>query len=122
MGDFDDAVQQVTLLTSAAEFPAVSQAAVEQIVHRSARRDRHGLLPDDDEWTPTYDLNAACATVFEVKAANIANRFDMSVDGQSLSRSQMVDHFAGMARMYRNRTAGVLAKEPPSQVGMFADD
>jgi len=36
--------------------------------------DSSGYDPDDSEWTPTYDLNAAAADIWEEKAANfVAN-------------------------------------------------
>ena len=114
--DFDDAVTMVTEYSAAGEFPEVSQAAVEQIVHRCARMDAEGRLPDDPSWDETYDVYAATATVFEVKAARVANRFDFSTDGQQLNRSQMVGHFTAMAKMWRARTAGVFRKDRPDDV------
>ena len=119
--DFDDAVTIVAEYAAADEFPEITDAAVEQIVHRCARMDSHGRLPTDPDWDETYDVYAATATVFEVKAAKVANRFDFATDGQQLNRSQMVAHFTAMAKMWRARTAGVISKQPPSDVGMFAD-
>lgn len=111
--DFDDAVTIVREYSAADEFPEVSQAQVEQIVHRCARRDSDGFLPDEPEWTETFDVYAATATVFELKAARVAARFDFSTDGQALNRSQMVAQLNAQAKMWRARTAGVVAKERP---------
>lgn len=119
--DFDDAVTVVTEYSAAGEFPEVSQAAVEQIVHRCARMDHAGRLPTDPSWDETYDVYAATATVFEVKAARVANRFDFSTDGQQLNRSQMVAHFTAMAKMWRARTAGVISRQPPESDSMYVD-
>lgn len=110
--DFDDAVTMVTEYSAAAEFPEVSQAAVEQIVHRCARMDADGYLPSEPEWTETFDVYAATATVFEVKAARVAARFDFSTDGQQLNRSQMVGQLQAQAKMWRARTAGTVPKAP----------
>lgn len=111
--DFDDAVALVTEYSAAEEFPEILLAAVEQIVERCARRDGNGVLPAEEGWEPTYDVYAATATVFEVKAAKVANRFDFSTDGQQLGRSQMAAHFAAMARMWRARTAGAFRRDRP---------
>jgi hypothetical protein len=119
--DFDDAVTMVTEYSAAGEFPEVSQAAVEQIVHRCARMDSDGALPTDEDWHPTFDVYAATATVFEVKAARVANRFDFSTDGQQLNRSQMVAHFTAMAKMWRARTPGVISRQPPESDSMYVD-
>ena len=120
--DFDDAVTIVAEYSAADEFPDVSQAAVEQIVHRCARMDHEGRLPTDPSWDETYDVYAATATVFEVKAARVANRFDFSTDGQQLNRSQMAAHFMAMAKMWRARTAGTIRKDPVQDDSMWVDD
>jgi hypothetical protein len=119
--DFDDAVTMVTEYSAAGEFPEVSQAAVEQIVHRCARMDSDGALPTDEDWHPTFDVYAATATVFEVKAARVAARFDFSTDGQTLNRSQMVAQLQAQAKMWRARTAGTIPKQSPSDMGWFDD-
>jgi hypothetical protein len=117
--DFDDAVTLVAEYSAASEFPEVQQAAVEQIVHRCALVDANGLLPSEEDWHPTYNVYAATATVFEVKAAKVANRFDFSTDGQTLNRSQMAAHFSAMAKMWRNRTAGVMRKDRPDNPSLY---
>jgi hypothetical protein len=119
--DFDDAVALVSEYSASDEFPEILPAAVEQIVERCARRDAHGILPSQEGWEETYDVYAATATVFEVKSAKVANRFDFSTDGQQLNRSQMASHFAAMARMWRARTAGVIGRQPPESDSVFAD-
>jgi hypothetical protein len=120
--DFDDAVSMVGEYSSADEFPEVSQAALEQIVHRCARMDVDGFVPGEEGWHPTYDVYAATATVFEVKAAKVANRFDFATDGQSLNRSQMAAHFMAMGKMWRARTAGVISKQRPESASIFEGD
>jgi hypothetical protein len=117
--DFDDAVTLVTEYSSAGEFPEVGQAAVEQIVHRCARMDSEGFVPGETGWHATYDVYAATATVFEVKAAKVANRFDFSTDGQQLNRSQMAAHFMVMGKMWRARTAGTIGKDRPDSPSIF---
>jgi len=119
--DFDDAVTMVAEYSAADEFPEISQAALEQIVHRCARVDAHDRLPTNPMWEETYDVYAATATVFEVKAARVANRFDFSTDGQQLNRSQMAAHFMAMAKMWRARTAGVIRRDRPTSDSIFTD-
>ena len=109
-----DAIARVTLLSQPAEFPIVQPLVVEGLVDDARRPDSEGRLPDDDDYTPTYDLNAATASVFEVKAALVANRYDTNTDGQGLTRSQLVAQLQLMARMYRMRIAGVMRKDRPA--------
>jgi len=109
-----DAVDRVKVLSSYDGFPEVVTALVEAFVDDAARPDSEGRLPSDEDWSPTFDLNAAVATVFETKAALVANRYDTATDGQTLNRSQLVAHFTALGRMYRNRIASTLRKQPPS--------
>jgi hypothetical protein len=109
-----DAVARVKLQSSFDTFPEVDGAVVEAIVVESARPDAEGHVAGDEDWTPTYDLNAATAAVFELKAATAANRYDTSTDGQALSRSQLVAQLRMMAKLYRDRVASTLRRVPPS--------
>lgn len=49
-----------------------------------------------------YDLNAAAADVWRMKAANVAKYYDFSTDNHSLSRSQMHRQFLEQAQYYTN--------------------
>lgn len=108
-----DAIDHVTLFAAPDEFPVVVSALVGALVDQAARPDADGLTPDDEDWTQTYDLNAAVAAVYEVKAALVANKYDTNTDGQSLSRSQLLAHLTMMAKMYRQRTSSTLRKGAP---------
>lgn len=54
-----------------------------------------------------YDLNAAAATVWRAKAANVSAYYDFSADGHSMSRSQMVKQFQEMAQLYASQAMPV---------------
>jgi len=55
------------------------------------------------EWKPTWDLNAAAAKGWELKAGKAAGRFDFGTDGQTFQRSQVVAHCNRMAGIYRRK-------------------
>jgi len=67
--------------------------------------DPSGYDPDEDDWTPTYDLCAAAAEVWEEKASAVAGAFDFQADGASYSRSQIVAQYQRQAARYRARRA-----------------
>ena len=54
-------------------------------------------------WSPTYDLHAAAARIWEEKAASYANRYDVNADGSNLQRSQLMQHALEQARYHRSR-------------------
>lgn len=94
--------------------PALQLYEVEAIVERSARTDTDGNTPDTDGWTSTYDLNAATAMAWERKAALTASsKFDVTVDGQTLRRSQVYEHCMAEAKRYRSRIVGTVRRDAP---------
>lgn len=49
----------------------------------------------------TYDINRAAAAVYEIKAANVAGRFDIKTDNHDLKRSQLRASYLDMAKSMR---------------------
>jgi hypothetical protein len=73
------------------------------IIERYPLIDSDGYEPDHDDWTSTYDLNAAAADIWSEKAAVLAPNYDFAADGGRYSRSQGHQHAMQMARYYRAR-------------------
>lgn len=65
--------------------------------------DSDGNLPDESDWTATYDLNAAAADVWEEKASGLVGNYDFQADGGSYQRSQAHAQAMQQARYYRSR-------------------
>ena len=59
----------------------------------------------NDDWIPTYDLNAAAAAIWEEKAGQLAPDYDFAADGATLNRSQGFKHAMGQAGYYRSKRA-----------------
>jgi hypothetical protein len=57
------------------------------------------LNPD---WTPTYDLHAAAADVWDEKAADAAKRFTFSADGASYNRNEVYRACVEQGQMHRS--------------------
>ena len=112
----DQAVTIVSDRCAADKFPQLEHRQIEDLVDASARKDAGGNSPSDDGWTPTYDLNSACADGWELKAAEVANRFDANIDRQGLTRSQVFDMCLKMASRYRSRVVGAAQKAQPDSI------
>ena len=82
-----------------------SDDALQAILDENRLVDVDGLLPADDDWTPTYDLNASAADVWAEKAAAFAADYDFAADGASYDRSQKIQQASAMERKYRSRRA-----------------
>lgn len=67
----------------------------------------------NDNWTPTYDLNAAAAEVWGEKASALASLFDYSADGASYTRKQQYDNAQAQQRYYAaRRSARTIVQTP----------
>lgn len=61
------------------------------------------------EWSPTFDLDAAAARGWRLKAGKAAGRFDFAEDGQQFTRSQIMAHCSAMAATFETGSAGMLS-------------
>ena len=59
----------------------------------------------NENWIPTYDLNAAAALIWEEKASAYITDYDFSADGATLNRSQAFRHMMAQAGYYRSKRA-----------------
>ena len=78
--------------------PALTEDELEDALARAALQDANGLAPLHEEWTPTYDLNAAAAAAWLIKAARAAATVDEPTAG--VVTSKVFDNCRAMARIY----------------------
>lgn len=95
--------------------PTLTDTQVALLVERARRPDSDGLLPSDDGWTGTYDLNAAAAEGWRWKAGKVAGSFTFASDGQTFNRADMVKACQEMARTFRDRVVGSIPILPPTE-------
>lgn len=53
----------------------------------------------------SYDLDAAAADIWRIKASRVAGLVDFSTDGHSIKRSQQAQAYLNMANYYQSRSA-----------------
>ena len=53
----------------------------------------------------SYDLDAAAADIWRMKASHVAGLVDFSTDGHSIKRSQQAQAYLNMANYYQQRSA-----------------
>lgn len=96
----------------------------------TARMDQFGVEPYDwlqrpaapplqrwePSWFPTYDLNAVAGAIWSEKAAQIADEYDYTTDGDSFSVSKAHEQAMKMARFYNSRRKPTVRQvAPPKQ-------
>jgi hypothetical protein len=59
-------------------------------------------------WVPTFELNAAAAMGWRIKAGKVAHRFEFTADGATFSRQQLRQACLEMAKVYQKRVIGNL--------------
>jgi hypothetical protein len=79
-------------------------------------RDAAGLWPNDSNWTPTYDGNAAAADLWGLIAASGAQLYDFSADGATYTRSQLHAQALRMAKHFRAHSAATSEQLERSRV------
>jgi hypothetical protein len=66
---------------------------------------------NNEDWIPTYDLNAAAADIWDEKAATVAEDWDYEADGGRHKRSQVYQAYQERARYYRSRRSPLSVSE-----------
>ena len=59
---------------------------LEDIIEGHSVLDSDGYDPEEDDWTATYDLNAAAAEIWEEKATAYIGLYDFNADGGRFNR------------------------------------
>ena len=97
-------VQALALLkgmVAAGDTPELDDETVEALLDSCALKDAEGRTPDDLDWEPTYNLNAAAYQGWTLKAAKAAGMIDFSADGHSFKRSGYIEHCLTMQAHYK---------------------
>ena len=83
--------------------PALTEGELDELLAGSSMSDRTGLAPTDEDWTPSYDLNAAAAAGWLIKAGRASATVEVDPPGSGIVTSKVFDNCRAMARIYRAR-------------------
>lgn len=98
-----DDIAQVRRMVAESTTTTYADADIEVYIEKYPIIDSEGYFTDNDDWTATYDLNAAAADIWAEKAAAVAVNFDFQADGANFSRSQEFEMASRMSAFYRSR-------------------
>lgn len=99
----DEAFEQIEILTQAETEPKLAIVELKLLVSRAKRVDDRRRLPSDVNWTPTFNIGAAVALGWEMKAAKVATAVDFKSADQSLTRSQLYAQLMKVSNEWRKR-------------------
>ncbi len=100
-----------------------ADATLAAYIERYALADLAGHEPENRDWTPTWDLHAAAADIWQEKAAVLGQDHDFSADGAQFYRSQAFQHAFRMIQYHRSRRNPRSRKvlvEPPVKAAVDA--
>ena len=76
-----ETIDKLKQLTAWDVAPELAEEELEECLAGVALEDLNGFAPINEEWTPTYDLNAAAAQAWLIKAARAAATVDEPTAG-----------------------------------------
>lgn len=88
--------------------PVITQVALGALLDAYAAQDGAGRAPSDAEWVGTYNLNAAAAEGWRMKAGKVAGDFNFSADNASYSKADVLAHCLEMETKYASLNHGVM--------------
>lgn len=94
-------LDQLRQLTAWDADPALTEDELEELLAATALVDAAGLPPLHEEWTPTYDINAAASQAWLIKAARSAATVDEPTAG--IVTSRVFENCRAMARVYAGK-------------------
>lgn len=130
MSDLDDLVLKLRRLVNEPTTTIYTDDILEEYIEGHACIDDLGNEPyiwdysttpatktDNEDWLPTYDLNAAAADIWDEKASAIQDEFDFAADGGDYKRSQKYRNAISQAARYRSKSKGktVMLKKWPKE-------
>lgn len=81
--------------------PTLAETELDELLVQSSLADSSGLVPTDPLWKPTYDLNAAAAAGWLIKAGRVSNQVEVNPPGSGVFTSKVFDNCRTMARIYK---------------------
>lgn len=80
--------------------PELADGEIDELLIQFGLADSGGLGPIEEDWIPTYDLNAAAAAGWLIKAGRASELVEVDPPGSGLFSSKVFDNCRAMARIY----------------------
>jgi hypothetical protein len=93
-------LEKLKKLTAWNTDPALTEPELDELLAAAALEDKTGLGPLHEDWTPTYDLNAAAASAWLIKAGRASSTTETEPDSFYVT-SKVFDNCCKMASIYR---------------------
>ena len=96
----ETAIERLKRMSAWDAEPELTGQELEALLAQAETEDAAGLSPGWDGWQPTYDLNAAAASAWLIKAGRAAGMTETEPESGQVS-SRVFDNCRKMSRAYR---------------------
>lgn len=100
--------EKLKKLTAWTVEPVLTDTEIDELLESAATVDAEGNAPSSEDWTPTYDLNAAAASGWLLKAGRAASTTETEPDSVNVT-SRVFANCLRMARIYGGKRATSLS-------------
>lgn len=91
-----DKLKKITAWTTE---PELTDGEIDELLAQSGLVDSEGNGPEAEAWSPTYDLNAAAAAGWMIKAGRAASTTEAAPDSVYVT-AKVFDNCVRMAKLY----------------------
>lgn len=102
MEDAKDTLKKLTAWDTA---PELADAEIDDLLDKASLTDLNDNHPSAPGWTPTYDLNAAAAAGWMIKAGRASSLVELGSPGSGDFTSKVFENCLAMAKLYSSRSA-----------------
>ena len=107
---------RLRLMVAATSRPTLTDDDLDVVLDSARIRDSAGLWPTETGWDESWDLNAAAAEGWRIKAGQVAGDYTFTADDASYSRGDVLASMERMVSMYAAKVVGSTSIK--SQVGL----
>lgn len=103
----ETASERLKKMTAWTTAPELSGDEIDELLERSSIVDAEGRSPENEEWEPTYDLDAAAASGWLIKAGRAVSMTETEPDSVNVA-SRVFENCMRMSREYSRKRATTL--------------
>lgn len=100
------AFEELKDLVAFDEDPQLTEPQLLRVLKKARRPDAAGLAPSDPNWTPTYNLDAAAAAGWRLKAGKASPKYTFAIDSEQSAQSDVFKHCMEMAKTFDRGESG----------------
>jgi len=99
----ESAKEKLKKMTAWDTVPVLADAEVDELLVQFSLADKNGLAPLETGWIPTYELNAAAARGWLIKAGRASALVEVDPPGSGIVTSKVFENCRAMARIYSSK-------------------